>query len=176
MIQEGETASSCSVPATISAKKQIIQTSRAIIITYMIGMRFCTSLFFPSGIETEVLPASIAELKGILIQNCLADFTVMGLHAHSHKSEFRISKSEKNPKFKYQYLKHFCSFGSFVFWKFVLVSNFVLKISDFLSRPLRCKLRDLMGGIKGIVKGSHGILYLFCLNDTGAARDRGADR
>ena len=61
----------------------------------------------------------------------------------------------------------------------------VLKISlaSLNPRPLepfnlslRCKLRDLMGGLKGFVKGSHGILYLICLNDTGAAGDRSADR
>ena len=81
MIQKGKASSSRSVLATISAKKQMIQTSRAIIITHMIGMGFCTSLFFSSGIETEILPASIAELKRVSVQNCVADLTVMGLHA-----------------------------------------------------------------------------------------------
>jgi hypothetical protein len=59
----------------------------------MIGMGFCTSLFFSSGIETEILLASIAELEGVLIQSCATDLTVMGLHPHNHKSEIRISKS-----------------------------------------------------------------------------------
>ena len=44
-------------------------------------MGFCTSLFFPSGIETEILPTSIAELKGVLVQNRVTDLTGMGLHA-----------------------------------------------------------------------------------------------
>lgn len=43
-------------------------------------MGFCTSLFLPNGIETEVLPASITELKGVFIQNRIADFTVLDLH------------------------------------------------------------------------------------------------
>lgn len=94
MIQEGKTASSCSVPATISAKKQIIQTSRAIIITYMIGMGFCTSLFFPGGIETEMLPASIAELKGVLIQNRVADFTVANLHRFALEDKGKRSEAK----------------------------------------------------------------------------------
>lgn len=126
-------------------------------------MGFCTSLFLPGRIETEVLPASIAELKGVLIQNCAADITVMDFHPHHHQSEIQLLKN-----------KMFL-FGSFVFRKFGLVSNFVLRISDFLSHPLRGKLRDLMGGIKGFVEGPHGILHLFCLNNTGATGDRGAD-
>ena len=44
-------------------------------------MGFCTSLFFPSGIETEILSASIAELKGVLVQNRVTDLTGMGLHS-----------------------------------------------------------------------------------------------
>jgi len=58
-------------------------------------MGFCTSLFFPSGIETEILPASIAELKGILIQNRVADFTVMGLHGFA--LEDRGNRFEAKP-------------------------------------------------------------------------------
>jgi hypothetical protein len=65
MIQEGKTASSCFVLATISAKIQIIQASRAIIITNMIGMGFRTGLFFSNGFKTEILPASVAKLKGV---------------------------------------------------------------------------------------------------------------
>jgi hypothetical protein len=81
MIQEGKAASSCFVPATISAKKQIIQTSRAIIITDMIRMRFCTGLFFPNGFETEIFSASVAEFKGVPVQNCSADLTAANLHS-----------------------------------------------------------------------------------------------
>ena len=44
-------------------------------------MGFCTSLFFPSGIETEIFPTSIAELKGVLVQNRVTDLTGMGLHS-----------------------------------------------------------------------------------------------
>jgi len=67
MIQEGKAASSCFVPPTISAKKQIIQTSRAIIVTDMIRMGFRTGLFFSNGFETEIFSASIAEFKGVLV-------------------------------------------------------------------------------------------------------------
>ena len=82
MIQEGKTASSCSVPATFSAKKQIIQTSQAIIVTDVIGVRFCTGIFFPGKIETEIFSASVAKLKGVWVQNRAADLTMMGLHWH----------------------------------------------------------------------------------------------
>jgi hypothetical protein len=67
MIQERKPASSCSVPAAIPAKKQIIQTSRAIIVTDMIRMGFRTGLFFSNGFETEIFSASIAEFKGVLV-------------------------------------------------------------------------------------------------------------
>jgi hypothetical protein len=80
MFFQGKATPSCPVTATISAKKQIIQASLAIIITHMIGMGFCTSLFFPSRIETEILSASIAELKGVLVQNRVTDLTGMGFH------------------------------------------------------------------------------------------------
>jgi hypothetical protein len=43
-------------------------------------MGFCTSLLFPSGIETEIFPAPIAELKRVSVQDSVADLTVMGLH------------------------------------------------------------------------------------------------
>jgi len=81
MIQEGKAASSCFVLATISAKIQIVQASRAIIITNMIGMRSRTGLFFSNGFETEIFPASIAELKGVSFQDCAADLTVANLHS-----------------------------------------------------------------------------------------------
>ncbi len=81
MTQERKAASSCSVPAAISAKKQIIQAIRAIIVTNMIRMGFCTGIFLPGEIETEIFSASIAELEGVLIQSCATDLTVMGLHA-----------------------------------------------------------------------------------------------
>ena len=76
MIQEGKAASSCFVSAAIPAKKQIIQASRTIIVTNMIGMGFCTGLFFSSGIDTEILPTSVAEFKGVLVQDRTADLTV----------------------------------------------------------------------------------------------------
>ena len=81
MIQEGKPASSCSVTAAIPAKKQIIQTTRTIIVTNMIGMGFCTGLFFSGEIETEMFSASIAEFKEVLIQDPTTDLTVTGLHA-----------------------------------------------------------------------------------------------
>jgi hypothetical protein len=81
MIEKWKTTSSRSVPAAISAKKQMIQASQAIIVTDMIGVRFCTGIFFPAKIETEIFSASIAELKGVLVQNRAADLTIMDLHA-----------------------------------------------------------------------------------------------
>jgi hypothetical protein len=81
MIQEGKATSSCFVLAAIPAKKQIVQASQAIIVTDMIRMGFRTGLFFSNGFETEISPASIAELKRVSIQNCAADLTNMGLHA-----------------------------------------------------------------------------------------------
>jgi hypothetical protein len=55
-------------------------------------MGFCTSLFLPNGIETEVLPASITELKGVFIQNRIADFTVLDLH------RFALEERGKGPR------------------------------------------------------------------------------
>ena len=81
MIEKGKTTSSRSVPAAISAMKQMIQASQAIIVTDMIGVRFCTGIFFPGKVETEIFSASIAELIGVLAQNRAADLTIMGLHA-----------------------------------------------------------------------------------------------
>jgi hypothetical protein len=80
MIKEGKAASSCFVLTTIPTKKQIIQTSRAIIVTDMIGMGFRTGLFSSNGFDTEIFPASIAELKRVSVQNRAADFTILGLH------------------------------------------------------------------------------------------------
>jgi hypothetical protein len=81
MTQEGKAAFSCFIPATPSAKKQIIQASRTIIVTNMIGMGLCTGLLSSSGIDTEILLASVAEFKGVLVQYRTADLTGMGLHA-----------------------------------------------------------------------------------------------
>jgi len=47
----------------------------------MIGMGFCTGIFFSGEIETEIFSASIAELEGVLTQSCATDLTVIGLHA-----------------------------------------------------------------------------------------------
>jgi len=117
-------------------------------------MGFCTSLFLPNGIETEVLPAPITELKGVFIQNSVADFTVLDLH------RFVLEERGERSEAKSFHL---------------LTGGGVFPQTLCLTLILWGKLRDLMGGIKGFVKGSHGILYLFCLNDTGAAGDRGAD-
>jgi hypothetical protein len=76
MIPKWETASSRLILTTISAKKEIIQANWTIIIPNMIGMGFCAGLFFPSEIETEIFSASMAEFKGILIQDSSADLTV----------------------------------------------------------------------------------------------------
>jgi len=47
----------------------------------MIGMGFCTGIFFPGEIKAEIFSASVAEFKGVSVQNCAADLTNMGLHA-----------------------------------------------------------------------------------------------
>ncbi len=46
----------------------------------MIGMGFCTGIFFPGEIKAEIFSASVAEFKGVSVQNCAADLTNMGLH------------------------------------------------------------------------------------------------
>jgi hypothetical protein len=43
------------------------------------------------------------------------------------KSEIRISKLEKNSKLEIQ---NFCKFSLLEFWSFVIVSDFVLRISN----------------------------------------------
>ncbi len=82
MIQEGEAPSSCFVPTTILAKKEIIQASRAIIVTDLIRMGFRAGRLSSDGFDTEIFFTSIAELKGVSVQNCAADLTVVGLHTH----------------------------------------------------------------------------------------------
>jgi hypothetical protein len=83
VIQERKATSSCFVLTTIPAKKEIIQASRAIIITNMIGMGFRTGLSSSNGFNTEIFPASIAEFKGVSVQKGSTDLTIMGLHLHS---------------------------------------------------------------------------------------------
>jgi len=80
MIPEGETASSCPVLTTTFTKKEIIQTSWTIIIPNMIGMGFCTGLFFPSEIETEIFSALMAEFKKVLVQDRAADLAMTDIH------------------------------------------------------------------------------------------------
>jgi len=81
MIQEGKATSSCFVLTTIPAKKEIIQASRAIIITNMVGMGSRTGLFSSNGFHTEIFSTSIAEFKGVSVQNCTTDLAIFGLHA-----------------------------------------------------------------------------------------------
>ena len=80
MIQKGKATSSCFVLTTILAKKEMIQASRAIIITNMAGMGFRTGLFSSDGFDTEIFSTSIAEFKGVSVQNCATNLTVLGLH------------------------------------------------------------------------------------------------
>jgi len=114
MIQKGKATSSCFVLTTIPAKKEIIQASRAIIITNMVGMGSRTGLFSSNGFHTEIFSTSIAEFKGVSVQNCTTDLATMGLHPHNHKSEIRISKSETILKFQSQKLRYIRSVRSFV--------------------------------------------------------------
>jgi hypothetical protein len=80
MIQEGKATSYCFVLITIPAKKEIIQASRAIIITNMVGMGSRTGLFSSDGLYTEIFSTSIAEFKGVSVQNCTTDLAIPGLH------------------------------------------------------------------------------------------------
>ena len=82
MTQEGKATSSCFVLTTILAKKEIIQASRAIIITNMIGMGFRTGLFSSNGFETEIFPAPVAELKGASFQDCTTDLAAANFHSY----------------------------------------------------------------------------------------------
>jgi hypothetical protein len=43
-------------------------------------MGFCTGALFTADVETKTFSATIAEFKGVLIQNRTADFTVKILH------------------------------------------------------------------------------------------------
>jgi len=67
MIQKGKATSSCFVLTTILAKKEMIQTSRAIIVTNMVGMRSRTGPFSFIGFHTEIFSTSIAEFKGVSV-------------------------------------------------------------------------------------------------------------
>jgi len=67
MILQGKATSSCPVLATIFTKKEIVQASWTVIIPNMIRVRFCTGLFVPSEIETEIFSALMAELKKVLV-------------------------------------------------------------------------------------------------------------
>jgi len=101
MVFEAETASSGLMLATTSAKKEIIQASLTIIISNMIRMRFCTGLFFPSGIETEIFSAPMTELKEVFVKNCAADLTVTHLHPGYNPSRppFREGRRSIIPPF-----------------------------------------------------------------------------
>ena len=60
-------------------------------------MGFCASLSFPRGIEAEIPPASIAELKGVLIQNRAADITVANLHGFALEDKGKRSEAKSFP-------------------------------------------------------------------------------
>jgi hypothetical protein len=95
MILQGKTASSCPILATTFTKKEIVQTSWTIIIPNVIRVGFCTGLFVPSEIETEIFSALMAELKEVLIQSGTADLTVADLHLAYNPSHPPFTRKEE---------------------------------------------------------------------------------
>jgi len=85
MILKAKPTSFCSILATIPAKKEIIQTSLAIIIPNMIGMAFGAGLLSSCEIETKILSASMTEFKEVLVQDRTADLTTTDLHPSQRK-------------------------------------------------------------------------------------------
>jgi len=81
MIFQGKPTPNGPVPAATTAKKEIIQTTLAIIVPDMAGMRLRTGLLFSCRIKTELFFTSITELKPLIIDRRAADLTKMGLHA-----------------------------------------------------------------------------------------------
>ncbi len=80
MILQRKTAPFRSVLATSSAKKEMVQASRTVIIPNVVGMRLCTSPLLTADIETETSSATIAEFKEMRVQSRTANLTVMELH------------------------------------------------------------------------------------------------
>jgi hypothetical protein len=80
MTLQGKTASSCPVLTTTFAKKEIVQTSWTVIVPNMIRVGFCTGLFVPSEIKTEIFSALMAEFIKVLIQGRATDLAVASLH------------------------------------------------------------------------------------------------
>ncbi len=80
MILQRKTASYRPVLATSSAKKEMVQAGRTVIIPNVVGMRFCASPLLTADIETETSSATIAEFKEMRVQSRTANLTVMELH------------------------------------------------------------------------------------------------
>jgi hypothetical protein len=66
--------------ATLSAKEEIVEASRTIIIPNVMGMRFCTGSSFSCEIKAEIFSALLTEFKKVLVQNVSTNLTVMRLH------------------------------------------------------------------------------------------------
>jgi hypothetical protein len=82
MIFQGKSTPKGPVPAAVTAKKEMIQATLAIIVPDMAGVRLCTSPFFSCGIKTELFFTSITELEPLLLRRRTADLTIMKLHTH----------------------------------------------------------------------------------------------
>jgi hypothetical protein len=80
MVFERKTAPYRSVLATFSAKKEMVQASRTVIIPNVVGMRFCTGPLLTAEIETETFSATVAEFKEMRVQSRTADLTVVSFH------------------------------------------------------------------------------------------------
>ena len=80
MIYERKTASPRFVLPTFFAKKEMVQASCTVIIPDVVRMGFCTGPLLTADIETEILSATMAKFKEVLIQDRTADFTMMSLH------------------------------------------------------------------------------------------------
>ena len=123
----------------------------------MTGVRFRTGIFFTGEIETEMFSALLTEFKKVLIQDRPTDLTIANLHL------FMLEDRGNR-------LEALCFYPLCVFY--LLPQASILKPYPSSSW---CKPRDLMGSLKGFMKGPHGILYLIGLNHTGTTGNRCAN-
>jgi hypothetical protein len=80
MVYKRKTTSSRFVLPAFSAKKEMVQASRTVIIPNVIGMGSCTGPFLTAHVETETFSAAVTEFKETGVQGRTADLTGMELH------------------------------------------------------------------------------------------------